>query len=363
MKTIRPGITLLELVVSMSAAMMLMIGMSMSLGVVLRSAETIESVDRSDEVILRDWIDGDVRYATRIESPGVNQWNLQRPDTSGVDQSIGYRVEDRSLKRRVGNGSWATIAPDVQSLTMQRVPFSAELDISGLDGLLGSENEYAETDGSPVSACPEIVGVRTAMAEDDDQLTIDVPPSVADGDWLIVAGGSRGNQSLQLAGGWSTRVDDSQWTFSGNVRLKVWSRPFDPSIGSTVTLTCSSDTLINAAVLVIRRADLYDPFAAVMSDSTIYLSGSTRADPGYRDSTQSNELNLQIVAVNTPGNGSPSMGMSGYADVASVTNSGDRDWSLYLATRQGSLMPTNTSVQADIPFLSAYVLASFRIRP
>lgn len=359
----RPGTTLLELMVSMSAATMLMIGMSMSLAVVLRSADTIDAVDRSDEAILRDWVDEDFRYATHIDSPGLSQWNIERMDASGDVETIDYRVEDQSLQRRVGNGSWAILAPEVESLTMQRVPFSVELDASGLDGLLGVEDDYAEVNLSPASECPEIVGVRTATTADDEQLTIDIPPSATNGDWLIVAGGSRGNNPLELGGGWSTRIDDSQWTFSGSLRLQVWSRPFDSSIGSTITLTCQSDTLINAAVLAIRGADLDDPFAAAMSDSTFYVNSSTRAVPGYHDSTQANELNLQILAVNSPSISTPSMGMSGYADVSAVTHSGDHTWSLYTAARQGSLMPIDTSVKADIMVLNAYVIASIRIRP
>lgn len=347
----------------MSAATMLMIGMSMSLGVILRSADAIESLDRSDETILRDWIAEDFRYATRIDSAGSNQWNLECFNANGSEESVGYRVNDSSLQRRVGNGSWATIAPDVESMAVHRTPFSLELDVRGMDELLSTEEEYDEVTLASAWQSAEIMSVGTAMTEENEQLTIDVPPNATDGDWLVVAGGSRGNQPLQLAGGWSTQVDESQWTFSGSVRLQVWSRSFDSSIGETVTLTCPSQTLINAVVLVVRGSDPYDPFAAIMSRSTIYLNGSTRAEPGYRDSTQANELNLQILAVNATSHGSPSIGMSGYADVVAVTNSGDYQWSLYVATRQGSLMPTDTSVQADIPFLSAYVLASLRIRP
>lgn len=361
---IRRAVTLLELVVSMSAATVLMIGMSMSLVVVLKSAETIDSLDRSDDAILRDWVEDDLRYAHQIQSPANNQWVINRVNTNGNSETIAYQVVNQTWQRRVDGGPWSDIADSVDQLSIDRTPYSNEFESHFLLEANASNAAQPDGDFAPTLSTPEIVAVRTtANTNDTDELEIEVPPSATIGDWLIVAGSSRGGQGMTLSGGWANRINDQQWLFSGALRLQVWSRLYQPSVGSSITIECSSDTLINATILVVRGCDPYDPFAATMSRSRYHLSAATRAEPGFRDSTEPNELNLQFLALTAPTNTEPSMGLPGYPDVTSVVNSGDNDWSLFVASRQGSLPPTNTFVHAEIPIWNAYVIGSMRLKP
>lgn len=358
-RSTRSGVSLIELVVSLIAATTLMIGMSLSLGVVIQSADAIEGMDRSEDSLVRDWLADDLRHSSRIEQVTSTRWIVDRVDDDGSIQQIRYRLHSSGLQRRLGTDPWATIDPRVNSYSIQQNEFWIEAE----ENRIAEQSSETETVAS--SAAPKVIGVTIAAVDDDDVLTIDRPLSAMTGDWLFLAASARNVDSLGLEeGGWSTQTDDTQWGWFTRVRMTVWSRKVEASTPTDFTVDTPSDTTINAVLVAVRGCDPDTPVAGAMDQSAWIVNTATQQPkPGFRDSTESDELNLQFLGADLLTVSSPSMNMPGYVDIAHSQTSTSTQRGLYAAWRQGSLPPTTATIQSECYRYTTYILSSLRIQP
>lgn len=352
------GVSLVELVVSLVAATTLMIGMSLSLGVVIRSADTINEMDRYEDSLVRDWLADDLRHSTRMQSLSANRWVIDRLAEDGSIQEIRYRLNGNGLQRRLGTDPWATIDPRVDGYSIHRNEHWTAAEQNRIAEQVSATNLVAST------AAPKVIGVTTAAENDDDDLTIPRPRSAINGDWLFLAASARETNSMNLGGGWSTQTDDTQWGWGTRIRMVVWSRKVDASTPNHFTIDTSSDTTINAVLVAVRGCDPYNPVAAA-ADQSAWIIDTTNQQPKprFRDSTEPSELNLQFLGADRETAATPSMNMPGYVDTAHSTSTTSTRRALYAASRQGSLPQTSVTIQTELPRFTVYVLSSLRIRP
>lgn len=329
----RQGLTLIELVSSMAASVVLVAGIAAAVGVSVRSmayapvVSTTDSVPGSGLGLLQD----DLNDATDVVEMRADGLTIVVPDRTGdsVAEELVYTIAGNQLQRSENGGAPAVIADRLSDASFRA------------DGPDASQNlEFYDDphDRGWVQDIRTIASGGTATT-----LQIPKPAGVTPGDLLVAAVGTTGNtsSSLAAAAGWTPLHSEALGDY---LTIGVWYRIADGSEEPTMLASWSTSEDACGWMMRISGVNAASPISSSeLTEGTAYSYFPLYRITGDQYLDQPNLLNVRFVFATDDAVFDKLALMNGFSNLDWVESpSGSSRIETAIATRHESVFMTGT---------------------
>lgn len=357
--TRRCGVSLMELLISLSAATMLMVGLAATMRVTFDAQRLVDDAHDDPASRLRSWMRRELATAVSVRQISTNEIALDRPSANGAMQTIRYQTTGGSLRRRVDDGSAVVFADGFQSINWTPHMFPVTAEQSFHDGLA-----VAGESGTALAGIPRIRGFTFHQADSTtNRISLPIPDVAQPGDLLLAIGAINGwNVNLSIANsGWDARLEARDPIVA---RSRAWTRTHVAGDTAPVVLNATQTATFNGVLIAIANINPAAPIAATNTDIGNASLFRPAPPPMFATSAASEELSIEYWAFTGDSTARPSLAVPGFNDVfscrAAPTTLGTM--SLHVVARHGSV-PDAADLAGPLLLGNIFVRGAIRIRP